>query len=64
MIIRSINPVYRPDPAGIRVTEWTTRIDEKTHKEYHHSRSYTIRLYTKLGELKEYNKPSNINVSV
>lgn len=64
MILDGIQSVYRSTLAGMRITEWSTLRDERSNKVYHHSRTYTVHLYTPSGRLEEYNRPPNIDIRV
>ena len=62
MLTTSIHPIYRPDTTGIKVIEWTTKIDEKTHREYHTNRAYTVHLYTHNGNIENYNSKRTLDI--
>jgi hypothetical protein len=62
MLIKSIQSIYRSCYDGIRVTQWYTKIDERTHREYHTNTAYTIRLYNKQGVLEKDNARNTIDV--
>ena len=51
MLITSIQSVYRTVSEGTRVTEWTTRVNEQSGKEYYTSRVYVLHLYNSAGVL-------------
>ena len=62
MIIQSVIPIYHNEVNQLRIVEWTTSIDERNNKVYNDSREYTIRLYSKDGLEREYNKRGNVDV--
>lgn len=62
MIVKSVQPVYLTDINGLRVVEWTTELDKTSRKEYHLSRTYTIRLYNSRGIEQEHNRQPRIDV--
>lgn len=62
VITTAIQSVYRPDITGIKVIEWKTKKDEKTHKEYHGNRAYIVHLYTNHGNIENYNSKRTLDV--
>lgn len=62
MRIESVRNVYRPDAQGIRVIQWTTR--EANGKEYHESKVYVVRLYSKQGKEVEYSNKRAVDVLI
>lgn len=63
MIIQSVIPIYHNEGSQLRIVEWKTTVDERNNKVYNDSREYTIRLYSKDGLEREYNKRGNVDVN-
>lgn len=49
MLIDSVTNVIRTLADHVRTTEWRTVRDETNGQLYHYSRTYTVRLYNRLG---------------
>ncbi len=60
MRVESVHNLYRTDPLGVRVIEWSTK--ESNGKKYHESKVYVIRLYSKDGVMEEYSNKRAVDV--